>query len=272
MVAIRENVIRVEFESPIFLSGLLEPQDAARVEKWSISADESTTGLDDSTARQVRIVRVELTGSDDGVVLSDSGRFVNLILDRPMTPFPAVYGVSWSDIFSRDLTETLSGGATLFSTYRRIEPPTTEAPRKSGDFANPQTVSAARESFANPLGDFVLGTYGVGDDGDYALDAGNVALKKRAFRVLMTRKNGFAHLPGYGVGIPEAAMKLGTPVTITSLRADAEEQLSKDPDVAKARVVIVQSLDQPDLVRFRVALRPKVGKPFAFDVPIRTRS
>jgi hypothetical protein len=267
-VAIRENVIVVEFEQAIFLTGLLEVEDASRVEKWTVTADTSTTGMSGDAARAVRVVRVELAGEADGIEEADYGRFVNLILDRPMTPFPAEYAVAWTSVFSEDLGTEYEGAAVALALYRKIEPPTIEAPGNSQDFANPQTTAMARDSLPEPTARNALGTFGMADDGDYALDQGIPSLKKRCLRRLMTRKNAFAHLPGYGVGVPDYAKKLATPATLSSLRAEAENQLSQEPDVQRVRVQIVSSPATPNLHRFRVAIQPKIGPSFAFDAPI----
>lgn len=262
---IRENVIRVEFDMVLFHTGLLEGKDSSRLEKWVVTADPSTTGISGEAARAVRVVKVELTGEDGGVAPEDYGRFASLILDRPMTPWPAVYSVAWSDIWGAESTSGTTGSATMLAAYRRIEPPTIEAPRRSRDFANPQNVRLGRGSFPDP--ELVLGTFGIADDGDYAMDEGEASLKKRILRRVMTRKNAFVHLPGYGVGVPEHAKKLGRGAVISSLRADAEAQIGEEPDVAATRVVIVQEPNEPGLVKFRIAVRPRFGRPFAFESP-----
>lgn len=266
-VAIRENVVRVEFSQEVFFTGLLEPEDASRREKWTVTEDASTAGLTGDAARPVAVVRAELAGAEDGVGEADYGRFVNLILDRPLTPFPSAYSVAWEGVFSADLSVEAEGSAGFQGAYRRVDQPTIESPRKSMDFANPQTVAAARTSVPNPTAAIVLGTFATGDDGDYAVDEGVQSIRKRCMRRIFTRKNGFAHLPGYGVGLPQAAKKNGSPDTLASLRADAEEQISREPDVARVRVQIVRSSATPSLVRFRAAVKPKFGPAFAFDAP-----
>lgn len=266
-IAIRENVIRLEFDRKVSFTNLLGTDDASRVELWSITPVAGTVGLSGDPTRLVRVVQVTLSGEDDGVAIADRGRFLNLVLDRPMTPYPGEYVVSWFDVFSSDLGSSSSGTANISSLYRLLEPPQLEVARPSKDFANPQTIGAATTSLPQPNAAFTLGTFGVDDTGDYALDEGVVNLKKRIIRRLVTRKGAFAHLPNYGVGIPEQAKKLGQAIVISKLKAEAEVQIAQEPDVLQSRVIVVINSETPNLVRFRVAVKSKAGKPIAFEVP-----
>jgi hypothetical protein len=267
IVAIRENAIRLEFDQAVNLTALLSFDDASRPDLWSVTASPFSTGLSGDPARAVRIVRIELAGAEDGVADIDYGRFVNLILDRPMTAFPAVYSVTWIDIFAKDLLSQTSGSSDVYAVYRLLEQPQIQVPKPSRDFANPQTTGAAIDSLPRPNAPFALGSFGVDDTGDYAMDEGTVNLKKRIIRRLITRKGAFAHLPNYGVGVPDQAKKLGQAIVISKLKAEAEVQIAQEPDVLQSRVIVVVNSDTPNLVRFRVAVKSKVGKPIAFEVP-----
>lgn len=267
VVAIRENAIRVEFDQAVNFTQLLGSDDASRPDLWTVTEFANSTGLSGDHARPVRIVRVELAGDEDGVADADYGRFVNLVLDRPMTAFPSVYSITWTDIFAADLDSSTSGGADCYGVYRLLEQPQIQTAKPSRDFANPQTTLAATTSLPRPNAPSALGSFGVDDTGDYALDEGIVNLKKRIIRRLMTRKGAFAHLPNYGVGIPDAAKKLGQAVVLASLKADAEVQIAQEPDVLQSKIVILIRSDTPHLCRFRVAVKPKVGRPIAFEVP-----
>lgn len=266
-IAVRENVIRVEFTTPVEYTGLLEVSDASRPGAWSIAEVATTVGISGDAARPVSIIRVDLPGLAEGIEPEDLGRFVDLVLDRPMTPWPAAYDVSWSEIYEKGLETVSSGVAQVQATYRLIEPPRVDVARPSRDFANPQTLSGARDSLPQPEASLALGTFRTDSSGDYAADEGIASLKKRIVRRLMTRKGAFAHLPNYGVGVPDKAKTLGTSAAIAALRADAEAQVLQEPDVAQARVVVITSADHPSLVRFQVFVRPKVGSPIAFEVP-----
>lgn len=265
-IPVRENVLRVEFDRPVHYTGLLEASDASRPELWTVTEHANTIGLDGEHARPVRVVQVYLAGAAEGVDVSDEGRFVALVLDRPFTPFPATYTVGWVDVYEEDLTSSTSGTASFQAVYRVLQPPQVQVPRPSKDIANPQTRAAAALSVPNPSRT-TLGTFATDSSGDYATDQEDNSLRKRAIRRLTTRKGAFVHLPGYGVGIPSQAKALGTAALLAGLRSDAEDQLSREPDVAQAKVVIVMSSQHPELVRFRVLLRPKVGSALGFEVP-----
>lgn len=254
---IRENVVRVEFSVPIFFSGLLEQADGSRPEKWAVVAVQGTFGATGDAARAVRVARVELAGEEDGVAIGDRGRFVNLVLDRPMTPYPAMYDVQWTDVFSSSLVSSSSGTSRILATYRILQQPTIEYARPVRDFANPQVGSGA----------FALGTFGVGDDGDYAFDEGLASLKKRVLRRLMTRKGAFAHLPNYGVGVPDEGKKLGTASTLARLAADSEAQIAEEPDVERVRVTTFTDSKRPGLVFFRVLVKQREGNTVQIDAP-----
>lgn len=263
-LAIRENVIRVEFSSEVYFSGLLDAGDASIVSKWDVAVVDGTSGLTGDDTRPVRVVAVTVSQVEDGVDAGAVGRFLNLTLDRPMTSWPAQYSVSWTSIFSSDLSLMSESALSCAAVYRKVDPPTIAAGRPSLDFANPQTASAALTATGKAL---AIGTFGIADDGDYATDDGIVNLKKRVIRRLVTAPNAFVHLPGYGVGIPQHAKLLAQPTVVSRLRTEAEAQIAREPDVARVRVTTVQDPNVPNMTRFRIAIRPKVGAAVAFDVP-----
>jgi len=271
---IRENVVRVQFSTLVYLTGLFDAPDAAITNKWQVNATAGTAGLTGDAARPVSVVQVALAVSpDDGITEQQVGQFVDLFLDRPMTPFPAQYDVSWSNIFSADLTTSTAGTFRMLAAYRLIAPPTTDSPKPARDFANPQVLSAAAEALPNPTGDpLALGTFGYGADGDYAFDQGTSSLKKRVIRRLVTKKNAFAHLPGYGVGVPDYSKQLGVAATLAMLRADAEIQIKQEPDVAQAKVATIIDASVPGLVWFRVTVKPRAGNVQRFDIPFQQQA
>jgi hypothetical protein len=103
VLAIRENVYRVMFNVPVYYSSILDPPDASRVEKYAVTPVAGTTGLDGTAARPVMVARVDLIGEDGEVVFGGAGRVLDLVLDRPMTPHPALYDVTLTDVFAADL-------------------------------------------------------------------------------------------------------------------------------------------------------------------------
>jgi len=268
VAANRENVFRFEFSVPVYFSGILDPKDAAHPSKWSISPVAGTVGLDGNPVRPLLVSEVFIPGPADGVETEDLGRFVDVVCDRAMTPFPALYDVAATDIWARDLlTNIAMVEVQVPAVFKRIEPPQIATPSLTRDFANSQTLTGARSSLPDPTNPLVLGTIQVDDTGDYAFDEGIVNLRKRVIRRLVTKKNAFAHLPGYGVGIPEQGKRLAISSVVQDLAAEAEAQIALEPDVSKVKVRPIVDPNTPGLVRFQVFVRPRSGPPQRFDVP-----
>ncbi len=260
----RENVLRVQFDLPVNWTGLLDPDDASRPDKWTVTADVTTTGMSGDVARSVGVAAVVPTPDDP------TGYFVDVVLDRPMTPYPAAYVLSWTGIATTDLSSSSTGSATLTGAYRVLSPPQVNVTKPSRDFANPQSLKDAQDSnLPNPEDPLALGTFTVATDGDYAFDEGLASLRKRIIRRLCSRKGAFAHLPNYGAGIPDEAKRLGIAAVLSRLAANAQAQVASEPDVAQARVISLLDQNNPGLVFFRVVVQPRVGKPVQFDVPFK---
>lgn len=272
-VAVRENVIRLEFNTAVYFSSLLEPADASDATHYTAAPVSGSYGNDGEPARAVTIVEVKLATVDDGIDITEEGRFVDLYLDRPMSPWPAVYTLTASDIFSEDLSNTLASATTLsfYAVYRMLQQPTVDTGTPSRDLANPQTLSGAFASgIPVPDATGVLGTYSADSTGDYAFDEGTSNLRKRVIRRGITKKNGFAHLPGYGVGLPYYGKKLARSSTLAQASADYEAQVLQEPDVSTARISAAADPDVPSLVRFKILVRPKQGRPFKVEMAIST--
>ena len=268
ITAVRENVFRVEFSVPVYWTGILDPNDASPTTKWSITAVAGTVGMDGSPVRPLSVAEVYLPGLEDGVSREDFGRFIDVVCDRPMTPFPAQYEIGMTDIYAEDLLSNITADSyRLPAVFKRIEPPQIDFPVRSRDIANPQTRSAMDESLADPNNILNLGTIVVDDTGAYAFDDSLVNLRKRVIRRLVTIKGAFAHLPGYGVGIPAYGKKLGVSAVVADIAAQAEVQIALEPDVAKVKVRPVLDQNVPGLVRFQVLVRPRDGQTQRFDVP-----
>jgi len=74
--------------------------------------------------------------------------------------------------------------------------------------------------------------------GDVAIQGGFEGLRKRIFRRLVTPKNAFAFLPGYGVGL-----RLNQPQSVRvlqSLQIDIKQQVEEEPEVQAATVALRQ--------------------------------
>lgn len=269
-IAYRENVVRLAFSRPVYFSSIYDEFDASDPHKYSMAAQTDTVGMDGTTARPVRVATVKLPDENDGIAPAALGRFVDVYLDRPMTPWPALYTITVTDLLSYDMVDVIpSAQIDLDAVYRELAVPQVDTAHASRDLANPQTLTAARGTAESPDNPQLLGTLRVDASGDYAFDEGIVNLKKRVLRRLYTRKGAFLHLPNYGVGIPSYGKKLASPVFVQSLAADAQAQISSEPDVAKCLVKPIINPNTPGLVRFQVIVQPKTGKPAKFDVPFK---
>lgn len=269
-LAIKENVIRLTFSQPIYFSTILDPPDGSIVTKYVTGVVAGTVGRDGEPVHPVNVIAVALATVQGGIDQADYGRIVDVTLDRPMSPYPARYTITVSGIFSEDLVFEL--GATTFGFYanfKQLQPPQIDTPRPSRDMANPQTDSGLTDTIPNPNAG-QLGTFPVDASGDYAFDEGIENFKKRVFRRLVTSPGKFAHLPGYGVGVPDYGKRLAVSAIITSLASQAETQIQLEPETAKVRVLPVVDPNVPGLVRFRVLVQMRSGSGQRFDVPFDT--
>jgi hypothetical protein len=272
VLAIRENVVRLAFNVPVYFSTILDPPDASEPEKYAVTPVAGTTGLDGEAARTVTPVLVTLPSAAlDGIPPVDEGRFVDVTLDRPLSAEGALYEVTVQDLFSKDLATTITSATlALDGLFRRLVPPQVDAAPVTRDLSNVQVLSEPG-SAAAPTRTVEMGTIRADDSGDYAFEEGTSTLKKRVLRRGVTRKNGFAHLPGYGVGIPDLGKHLAISANISAIAADYQAQILREPDVAQARVRPIVDPSVPGLVRFQVTVKPKVGRPQLFDVPFTTQ-
>ena len=272
VLAVRENVFRLEFSTGVYFSTILDPDDASIPEKYTVAPVAGTFGLDGNPARPLLVAEVLLPiDLPGGVPEADVGRFVDIVTDRPMTPWPAMYDVTLTDVHSFDLLASIASETRRVpAVYKRVAPPTVDSNTPTRDIANAQTRSAALESLPDPNNPIVLGTIQVDDAGDYAFDEGATNLKKRIIRRLVTRPGAFAHLPNYGVGVPDHGKRLALSSVVADLAAAAEAQIALEPEVARVRVVPVVDPNTPGLVRFRVLVKPRSGQSQRFDVPFPT--
>jgi len=265
-LAIRENVIRVAFNQRVFLNGLLDSFDASTPNKWSLTPDTSTMGSDGQVARLATVVRVELSDVDPINV----GHYVDLTLDRPLTSHPAQYTLDVNAVYNEDLTEFIPGDTlSIPAVFKQIVPPSFDTAKQSRDIANPQSLGGTLLSGAPGL-ESLLGTLRTDSTGDYSFDQGSDQMRKRIIRRLITKKNAFAHLPGYGVGIPYLGKQLLVAARLAAVQADAQVQILQEPDVANATVKAIIDRQNPNIVRFQIFVTPKQGAPSNFEVPFNT--
>jgi hypothetical protein len=194
------------------------------------------------------------------------GFVVDLTLDRPMSPYPAAYLVTVTDLFSADLSEEiLDESQTTSAVFRELARPRMDEPSPSRDIASPMTASGAAAS-----GVPALGSYLADSTGDYAIDQGQQSLKKRLWRRLVTEPGSFSHLPpDYGVGIRGYAKRLASSVVRSRLATTCEAQFAREPEVAKVKVALVAaSARDPGAFILRVYVRTRIGLSQRFDMPV----
>lgn len=261
--AIRENVIRLTFDSPILFTGTGEPGDGSVLERYQIVAQSTPLDARGNPARAVRPAGVELSE-----VAGAGGRQVDVTTDRPMSPYPTRYSVAVNAL------KNLSGGvlvpgstSVLFDAlFRGIPRPLPDNAVARRDIANPQTRSA----FFDPLpevSELLLGTLPVDEQGDYAFDEGLTSVKKRIFRRVITRRGKFGHLKDYGVGVPAQVKKLGSGAVRETLAADAESQILEEPEVERVAVSWVQDAQRPNVFRMQIRAKTTSGDSVNLDVP-----
>ena len=98
VLASSENRIRVQFSHKPYFSRLLDVGDASNPKLYSIVPDTTTTGADGTVARAVNVVDVELTSEDD--VGTNYGYVIDIVTDRPLTPWPAYYSITFGKILA----------------------------------------------------------------------------------------------------------------------------------------------------------------------------
>lgn len=142
-------------------------------------------------------------------------------------------GVVYRMIASTDIVQAdvpVSSRSALFRTFG--------APRaanaltsRSFDIANPQTGGDG------PGSDLVvLGTLALTAEGDYRNDAGIENLRKRVIRRWTTQRGRFAHLPEYGLELPEK--HLVRPGKLRVLQAQAQSQAQAEVGVISCTVSV----------------------------------
>lgn len=255
VVAVRENQVEVTFSQPVYYTNLLDEKDAAEVSNWTVTPITSI-GYNGQQARTVSPIRVDKLSSTQLLVW----------LDRSMTPYPAQYQLTVQNIWTVDKTTPIDECFVSYGFYglfKFLQANLQDQMVPQRDFASPQTLSA----FADPLpfiDPSLLGVFNVDDTGDYAFDEGVTAFQKRITRRLVSKKNSFQHLPGYGIGIQQYVKKLSRAVDRKQFATDVENQLAKEPEVRKVGVTFTPYTTAPNLVKLTIKIKTTLG--FAFTV------
>ena len=258
VATVQENVVRATFDNPVNFTGVLDPKDAASPSNYVVSIV-SGIGLDGSPVWPVSVVQA--------LVVPGDLASVDIMLDRPMTPYPAQYSLVAANVWDVTKTRLLVPAAMVFyGVHQNIVPATSLAQPQAIDIANPQTLGAMG-SLSNPNDPRNLGSIPVDSTGDYAVDQGVVSLKKRLLRRLFSKRGGFAHLPEYGVDAASYGKTLNNTSNRSRLSADSEQQLGSEPEVAQISVrAIPQSA--PGLIYLNVLVKTKQGQGMKLQVPV----
>jgi hypothetical protein len=255
-----ENVVRVQFGAAAYFSGILDGADISETSNWTVAPVAGSVGNDGNAARAVRVVNVQ-----QPVVAGEAlGVFVDLYLDRPMTPYPAKYVVTVASAYSADQTQRLNPAAntaTIFATYRELVPVDIQAVVPGRDIANPQTAQQLADSTIANAAIAQLGSFGYSDDGDYGIDKGDDGLFKRLWRRFVSKPASFLHLgQAYGAGVRTYVKQLGSGAARGRLAAACEDQATQEPEVASAKVRCVPSAQHPNKVKLGIVLVKKGGQ------------
>ncbi len=264
VLAIKENVFRLIFSQPVVYTGVLDIKDASSVSRYNVVAVSTTTGSDGLPPRKVTPVE-----ANKSLIANAGGRGIDLVVDRPMSPYPSKYIVSVNGLFSLitglPITPCFTSSL-VFGLYRKSQVQLPEFAVPSRDIANPNTLSAQLDPVPF-LGNKQLGIIPIDDTGDYAFDEGIVSLRKRVYRRLITRKGAFIFMPSYGIGIIDKLKKLNSAAARAEITTEAESQIRQEPDVERCSVSIAGNTN---LVRLIVLVKAANIQPtkLLFDFPL----
>ena len=252
---LRENQVQLTFSEPPYFSNVLDLGDASDATLYTVTPVAGGIGLDGSPVRAVLPMLVEAGTLDTQL---------NVWFDRTMSCFPCQYQIAVANIKAKggDALDPSNALVTFSATRWFFTPPGSQAHQRR-DIANPQSFSGLTGTGTQSQS--ALGTYVVDTSADYSFDQGLESLKKRIYRRCITKLNGFAHLPGYGIGLPYLLKRLATSVERARAVGEAQKQISSEPDVLKCKVLFTQLT--PGLFRMTVLVRTVQGldAKFAFD-------
>lgn len=250
--AVRENVVRVVFDSPPRYTGMLDPFDASVPAYFAVKPVAGTSDNNGNAARAVSVIEVNAVEGNPNAL--------DLILDRAMTGYPAQYGltVNPNSVVSYDYGPLSAAESPLFYGVRQGRPHTTpEYILSNRDIANPNSNAGLPIAEGESA---KLGVFNVNGQGDVAYDEGLIGLRKRMLRRLSTKRGTYAHLPGYGVLALGGVQQLARPGLREVFAVDAESQIKQEPEVVQASVVIDYNPDLPSIVIYRVKAKTRFGK------------
>jgi hypothetical protein len=247
--AIRDNVVRLQFNVAPLATGLFDAGDALETNAYQITPVPRTFGSDKLPTRSVFPVIVSLAD----IALS-FGTFLDVTVDRPFSPYPGQYRIAVQGVttYTGLLLDPLHSSYVFFGLSRGQPMQRADKVVSSKDIANIQSVKNVVGMVPKEVQSSLLGTIPVDSKGDLASDSGLVSYRKRIMRRCMTRKGGFAHLPDYGVGLPSQIKQLSRPGMRESIAAEAESQIKQEPETLSVKCTFVHDDSTPELYWLKI--------------------
>lgn len=255
---IRENVLRLTFNAPVYWSQRGDPDDGAHAGFYAVTAIAGTVGIDGVGVRPIQVAHVDQ-------VAGSGGTQIDVTLDRAMSPYGTQYTIAVHGLRSTYGHYLPAMQVAVDGLQRGLPRIVGDQRTTTSDFSNPQSKSGVLDPLPVTDNALVLGSYPTDDNGDYALDEGVATLKKRIYRRLSTGKGRFRHLLKYGVTIPENVKRLARGGMVQALAADAEEQVRQEPEVSSASVTA--RMDPSGVAWFTVRARTNTGQTVSTEVP-----
>jgi len=250
-LAVRENVVRLEFSAPVYMSNVLDPGDASWRGRYALSPVAGSVDARGEPARAVAAARAVVADDSDG-------RLVDVYLDRSLSSYPSRYVVSATGLVDLESGDPIPLMVREFDGVRAPrQAPLPELAVLSRDVANPQQRT-------DVPGAVVLGSYVVDEGGDLAFDQGLASYEKRVLRRLSTPRGRYAHLPGYGVLLVESVKGLARESELARLASDAEQQVRLEPDTLRATVTAER---RGEMIVFVVRATTSGGRDVALAAP-----
>src|ERR1700729_4166597 len=102
---IAENKLRVQLNVPAYWSGILDVADASNAARWAVTpSPNSPNGWDGNPPRPVIVTNV----TQPAISGSAFGSYLDIPLDRPMTPYPSQYVVTANGLYTADMEQQLN--------------------------------------------------------------------------------------------------------------------------------------------------------------------
>jgi hypothetical protein len=257
---IRENMVRLTFSEPPHYSLWHDPGDASVLSNYSIQKIHWSIGIDGQLARTVAPAKVMATDFDPFSV--------DLWTDRAMTAFGAFYLVAVTGIKSNAGHWLASGDQSVIVNGMQMGMAVAllDQAASTRDIANPQVGSALLDPMASAVDARLLGSYSADHTGDIARDEGLTSYQKRVYRRLITRKDSFAHLRGYGTNFVKSVQTLARHGVAQALCADAEQQVRQEPETVDCSVRLMQ--DSRNVFWYQVRAKTRFGNGVPVNAPV----